>query len=112
MFFIHGSGTKVVVVRSEGVQECPECECEQPFSLVLRYDYDHAFFILGVVTHRAYREVCGGCGEGWLVDRRKVERTLKRVPIPFLRRWGCLMIVGAMVAFFLLMLVVSALDNN
>jgi hypothetical protein len=88
---IFGSGGDLVRVQSEGKQECSYCGCKQRFSLLLRYEFTHAYFIFAFVTSRRYFVTCDECQRGYEVDRAETEPTLERIPIPFLRRYGCLL---------------------
>jgi hypothetical protein len=75
-------------------QDCEVCQCEQPFRLRLTYRYEHLFWVLGNVRGRSYLLVCEVCRTAYRVPPavgRKLAR-LDRDPIPFLRRFGCLLL--------------------
>ena len=99
---VWGSGGDIVEVQSEGKQECPNCECKRRFSLLLRYEYTHVYFIFAFVTSRQYFVTCDVCNQGYKVKRKDVEAELERIPIPFMRRFGCLVGLGTILCFFIL----------
>jgi hypothetical protein len=92
MFVIlSGVGGDVVTVRPEGVHHCAICEQNQHFSLVLRYEYFHIYYLFALTISRHYYFTCDVCQHGdEALDRRDIERSLKRIPIPFLHRYGWL----------------------
>ena len=98
---VYGSGGDLVVVRPEGEQMCPVCERVRPFSLLLRYEYQHCYFVFGLVSSREYYVVCDVCQRGERVRRKEIEPTLERIPIPFMRRYGCLLLIVPPLLLFL-----------
>jgi hypothetical protein len=89
---IFGSREEGMVVERFPARHCPACQQEQPHAVVLRYKYDHLYYIFCFTRWRKYRLVCEVCRREDKLERRGYERSLGRNPVPFLRRAGCLMI--------------------
>jgi hypothetical protein len=103
---VFGFGSDVVRVRSEGEIECPVCECEQPFSLFLHYEYSHVYGF-GAVTKREYHVLCDECEQGKRVKRKQIEPTLERLPIPFMRQHGIRVFPFVAVVVFVLAILMA-----
>ncbi len=89
-------GTKAVMQDLGPVhpQDCEKCGSEQPFRIELKYVFDHIWFVFGNVRGKTYFLVCDMCQTPYRIgksDALKLTR-LKTEPIPFLRRFGCLML--------------------
>ena len=75
-------------------QDCEVCQREQPFRLRLVYCYEHLFFVFGNARRESYALVCEVCGTPYRIPRDvafKLGR-LDRDPIPFLQRYGCMVL--------------------
>ncbi|SRR5579883_720818 len=99
---VFGSGGDVVHLGQGKTEPCPTCERERPFSLILQYSYEHVWYIFAFVSKKQYFYVCDICHRGAELDAAQVERELGRVPIPFMRRFGCLVmfaLIGLLVLF-------------
>ena len=57
---------------------------------MLQYEYEHVYGIFGRVMKREYFELCDVCQRGAERDRREIEQEIGKPPIPFMRRFGCL----------------------
>jgi len=79
---------------------CPACRQEQPFSLLLEYDYAHLYYLFGFVTRRRFRVACDRCGNVWKASEKEIAeaRPLARGAVPFLHRWGCLVFIVLVIA--------------
>lgn len=81
-------------------QDCEVCnKQDQPFRLRLVYRYDHVWFVLGHVRGLSYVIVCENCGTPFRIPPaagRKLGR-LERDPIPFLDRYGCLLVFSVFI---------------
>jgi len=73
----------------------------------LQYEYDHVYYVFGLLRSRKYLLLCDVCSRGETLDRSEFERALERVPVPFMHRFGCVVFVGLVL---LLALVMAALD--
>jgi hypothetical protein len=94
---IFGNGREDIDFGPIHPQDCEACGTEQPFHLRLLYRYEHLFFIFGHARGKSYVMVCQVCGTAYRVPRVvawKLGR-LNHEPIPFLRRYGCLMVFAA-----------------
>lgn len=81
-------------------QDCEVCGREQPFRLVLSYRYERLWLVFGNLRGRSYLLVCQGCQTAYSVPRDVALRLagLGREPIPFLHRYGCLLLWLALLA--------------
>ena len=97
---IFGTGREEVDLGPIHSQECETCQKEQPFRLRLLYRYEHLYFIFGNARAKSYVIVCEGCDTAYRVPQKVAWKLghLDREPIPFMRRFGCLMVF---VVFFL-----------
>ncbi len=82
-------------------RNCPTCAKVQPFKLFLQYRFSHVYYIFGWVTEKKYLLACDVCRQGWELQAKEVEASLKENPIPFMKRYGWAFLVGP-IAFFLL----------
>jgi hypothetical protein len=76
-------------------QECEKCNQVQPFRLRLVYRYEYLYVVFGNVRRQSYLLVCEVCGSAWRIPAKiawKLAR-LERHPIPFMRRFGCLLLL-------------------
>jgi hypothetical protein len=76
-------------------QDCEVCHRQdQPFRLRLVYRYEHLWFVLGNLRALSYLIVCENCGTRFRIPRATGRKLLlsDRDPIPFLRRYGCLLV--------------------
>ena len=95
---IWGSGGKVVNCGSAGSHHCEVCEKERQFNLILQYRYWGVYWIFNFITEKQYLLLCDICSRGWELNNEEVESDLEKVPIPFMRRYGCLTLIGGIVA--------------
>lgn len=81
-------------------QDCEVCQREQPFRLVLSYRYERVGLLFGNLRGRSYLLVCDVCQTAYRVSRDIALRlaNLDREPIPFLHRYGCLLLWLAILA--------------
>ena len=108
---IFGSGQEVLTVKSLGQRECPVCERARPYSLLLQYTYFHIYYYFTLVTSRKYHATCDICGNGTTIKRQKIEKLLKRDPLPLVTRFGCFLFPFAIFGvLMLLLLVLSVVD--
>jgi hypothetical protein len=76
-------------------QDCEVCGSEQPFHLRLTYLYERLFVVFGNARNRSYLLVCDTCGTASRIPARTALKLagLARDPIPFLHRYGCLLLL-------------------
>ncbi len=109
---IVGSEGKVVDLGVKAHKHCPVCERVRPFHIYLQYVYNHFWYIFGYSTGRKYTLSCEICGRGSDLDRKEVESTLDKSPLPMMHRYGCLVgIVAAIVAILLSVGIVAFFDR-
>ncbi|MEX2186142.1 MAG: hypothetical protein WD875_05075 [Pirellulales bacterium] len=91
---VWGSGGDVVHIGSIGEQECETCGQHRPFSIVLNYRYFGFYWVFNCVTERKYLAACDVCQHGWKLNPKEFQGELPPAPIPFMRRYGLLVLVG------------------
>ncbi|RUL75340.1 DUF3149 domain-containing protein [Dyella choica] len=84
-------------------RDCKTCEKNQPFRLMLQYQYSHLYYVFRWVTKKQYFLACDICKRGWTLDAKKVEADFKQKqkphPIPFGDRygWAALLVIVALI---------------
>jgi hypothetical protein len=101
---IWGSGGKEADLGQVELRNCPTCERERPFKLLLQYRYAHLYY-LRWVTSRKYFLACDVCRHGSELDTARIEAKFDKHPIPFMTRFGWAFLVGGVVLFFLMVAV-------
>ena len=114
MIFTWGSGTDLVWLREAGVHECKACLRDCHFDLVLRYDFVHVYSLFWLITKRQLLRLCNRCDNTWKVTTDEVAdaKQLLKTPLPFLRRWGCLVFLLLVVAVFAIIFVHAEMSNR
>jgi hypothetical protein len=81
-------------------QDCETCGVDRPFRLRLSYQYEHLFG-LGNLRRKSYVIVCDECKTAYRVTRQQAFRlgNLTREPIPFITRYGCMLVFLPILAF-------------
>jgi hypothetical protein len=103
---VWGWGRRNVELGAAGTGACAACQKEQPFKLLLSYQFFRLYWLFGMVTSKQYLRLCTVCGKGQKVEAQQVEPNFKPLPIPFMQRYGLLtfgavvLVVVAMVAMF------------
>jgi hypothetical protein len=92
--FVWGAKSQVADLGPQGSRNCPTCEKERPFHLVLQYTVRHFWYVFRWVTGKQYAEVCHVCQRGDMLDAKLVESRLAKSPIPFGARWSWAFLVG------------------
>src|SRR5262245_45455898 len=90
---IWGSGGAGADLGHVENRQCPTCEKERSFKLLLNYRYAHLYY-LRWVTQKKYHLACDVCHRGWELPAKDIEPTLKANPIPFMTRFGWTFLVG------------------
>jgi len=104
---VWGSGGNVVNLGTVETRPCSTCEKDRPFNLIMRYRYFGLFWIFNTITEKKYYLLCDVCNRGWELENKRVEKTLKSVPIPWMNRYGILVLLGIPVG----LLAVGALSD-
>ncbi|MBO0860803.1 MAG: hypothetical protein J2P21_20425 [Chloracidobacterium sp.] len=94
---IWGRGGDVVNLGVLETRRCEVCEKDRPFNIILQYRYFGFYWVFNFVTQRKYLLLCSVCSRGWELDSAKVEPGLAKTPIPFMRRYGILVLIVAIV---------------
>jgi hypothetical protein len=94
---VWGSGGDAIKLGVLETRRCDTCEKERPFDLTLQYRYWALYWIFGMVTKKQYLLACDVCGRGRELEPSKIDPRFAAVPIPFMRRYG-LLVLGAVVA--------------
>lgn len=102
---IWGSGGDNVDLGEVDTRHCETCGQDRPFHVMLHYEYWGLYYIFNLVSSKEYMLVCEVCQRGWQLDGKEIESMVESNPIPFMRRFGCLILV---VLFVLLLATASA----
>ncbi|MCC8189693.1 MAG: hypothetical protein LIP77_03510 [Planctomycetes bacterium] len=97
---VFGSGERHSVLGDAGTHPCPECGEEAPFRAVCNYSFFHLWWLFRVVRHREYAIVCTACGAATPVDRNTIRQGFRSDNIPFLNRYGGLLLLLVIGCFF------------
>lgn len=99
---IWGSGGHDIDLGQVETTRCSICEKDRPFKLHLQYRYAHLYYIFSWITEKKYLLLCDVCSRGWKLNTKEVEATFKKHPIPFMKRFGWLFLVGPLFAILLI----------
>lgn len=99
---VWGSGGDVLNFGTIETRHCEVCEKDRPFNVILKYRYWGLYWIFNFVTEKKYMLLCDVCHRGWELESSKVEIVMKGVPIPFMRRFGFLVLIGIVVSLVIL----------
>jgi hypothetical protein len=94
---IWGSRGKSLDLGFVGTEHCVTCEKPRPFHLYLQYRYGHLYWIFRAVTRKEYLKACEVCHRGVKLDTKQTEATFQKHPIPFVDRFGLLLVGVAVV---------------
>jgi hypothetical protein len=92
---IWGTGGDMVNLGVLDTRRCEMCEKDRPFNIILNYRYFGFYWVFNFVTKKKYLLICNVCSRGWELDAGKLEPRLQSAPIPFMRRYGFLVLIGA-----------------
>jgi hypothetical protein len=104
-------GDKVLMERVQA-EQCPVCERKRPFSIWLQYEYDHVWYIFGWLRSRKYYLLCDVCNRGKKLDRREYEQGIGKLPIPFMQRYGRLLLPVIFVCIPILTIAIKSLTRK
>ena len=94
---VWGSGGSTINLGPLDTRRCDICEKDRPFDVILQYRYWGLYWIFNFMTQKKYLLLCDVCERGWELEANKIESSLKSAPIPFMRRYGLLTLVGIVV---------------
>ena len=101
MFIIWQSGQDLARADA-GYRECGNCGAECSSTMIVRYSYTNFYFVLGVVTGYEYFLACDDCDACLQLPKAEAKAIAPHVPIPFMRRFGCLSLVGVLLGLWLI----------
>jgi hypothetical protein len=94
-------GGDVVNLGEISKEECPTCEKERTFNLLITYRYFCLYWIFGFITKKQYMMCCDICDRGVELENAKIDAFLKEQavdhPIPFMKRYGILVFVAGII---------------
>ena len=93
-----------------GVPSVPTAVRRALLKNVLEYQLNHVYYIFGFVSKKRYLRLCEVCGRGEVLGAAAVESQPGKVPIPWLDRFGCLGVLGAIAGLILLAVVFAQLQ--
>ena len=104
MMFMIGQGERTVPVGQPEPQHCPQCDEVTDFQPLLKYKFGQFDLLFGFVYDKRYQLACPQCNHGWHLDKRSMEQSIGKLPIPFHLRFGfgiCLALVAALGATYM-----------
>jgi hypothetical protein len=99
---IFGTRGDVRELGDIGVRPCPVCQAERFFKNVIAYRYFHIWFLFGMVTSQKFLEMCTICRRGREIASENARNLVSGSPIPFMRRFGLLILVVVVVGIIAL----------
>lgn len=79
---------------------CKACGGQGTVGLWLFYDYCTMAFVFGIVSRREYAMACSACGARREVPEHELQgRQTRPARIPFLRRYGLILVAGLPLAW-------------
>lgn len=103
---IFGTGGDLIHLNDMGLQECPRCNRQTTFSLVVAYRYFHLYWLLGFLTSESYAIRCDACGNGWEIEKAKAREIHPENEIPIHHRLGFVAGAGAFALLIIFVAVV------
>ncbi len=100
MFIVWQSGKDVVRAGDAEERHCYNCDRDCPHSLLIRYAYTDFYWCLGIVSGYEYFLACDRCEAAIQIDAREAHEICPNKPIPFMRRFGCLLVLAILGAIF------------
>jgi hypothetical protein len=91
---VWGYGGDVLNLGTLETRSCPTCEKDRPFNVFLQYRYWGLYWVFNCVVQKKYTLLCQACQRGWELDKSKIQGALKKVPIPFMRQFGLLLLIA------------------
>jgi hypothetical protein len=102
MFIVWKSGQDVVRGGEAAEQHCHNCNRDCPHSVMVKYAYTNFYWILGFVSGYEYFVACDRCNAAVQISAAEARLMAPSVPVPFMRRFGCLMAILIIVGIALL----------
>jgi len=105
--FIWGSGHKTIRIPIHNAPPCGTCGGDTLRSISFDYDYSHIFWLFKGIKNKAVSASCETCGTVVRLEaehEKDIVRTLGKNPIPFMDRYGAvvlLLLVAAWITFAL-----------
>ena len=78
-------------------RRCEICNQIRQFQNFLSYRYWALYGVFGFVTERHYLVACEICGRGQEIEKRAAEAEFDRDPIPFMQRFGLLVLLAVLI---------------
>lgn len=85
---VWGSKGDYVWLGSGGLKKCPICNKETEHFIKLAYRWFHLYWMFGYVAEKKYFLLCDNCDNGYELNKATVESQIKKIPIPFMHRFG------------------------
>ena len=79
---------------------CKECKAERMFRTVMRYKL-LIIVVFGTISQRRYYFACSFCNSGPELEKSTVTVPLRKIPLPFLSKYGLL--IGLCIVFLVML---------
>jgi hypothetical protein len=100
MFITWGLKTVSRDLGPDGRKHCPTCECQRGFYKHLLYRVHHVMWVFRWPTGVRYASRCDQCGHGEPLDAEQVRAELGKSPVAWIDRYGWLLGIASVFAFF------------
>src|SRR5271166_5306648 len=100
--FIWGNGHRSLQFTLEKPKRCEHCGLEGERLLVIEYDYSHIFWVFKGLKNKVSTLICLRCTADEQLDKageRAAFAELGRNPIPFMDRYGAVVLVAIIAAW-------------
>ena len=98
---IWSSGGDIVQLGYYETKYCETCEQTRSFNVILEYRYWGLYWLFNFVTSKKYLLVCEVCQRGVRLEKTEVKIKHKTAPIPFMHKYGLLILAGLILIFAL-----------
>jgi len=97
---IWGYNSKYLNLGIKFSDNCQSCGGVQDKRLILYYRYAHLYYYFRVIYEKQYLIECDFCGCFYKVSTHETEKLNGPPPIPFMDKYGALVLCGFVVMFF------------
>ncbi len=98
MILVWGSGEGRSVMGDMPATKCATCGQMSPRTAVVLFKYFHLWYLFSFLTGRDYMTICNSCGGVAELDKAEADANFPSDNIPFLRKRGWMLFVGAILA--------------
>ena len=112
--FIWGKGHNTINVPINIAPPCASCNKVGHLVVRINYDFDHIFWVFKGIKNKVVSVGCERCAADLVVDKTtqaELFAAMPKNPIPFMDRYGSLVLIGIILAWVSFVLEVPCLVN-